>query len=256
MTIDEIEKSFQSTSEILFGKRLTGFTEYREWLLENVDRTIHRKSEISDGTIYMPDVVFFAAIKRMMVTLDESVALGEKRLSPAEARELTLANASEKLAEIKYVTSDVMVGQNADLRETSTCMNAQHCADGVWYIYTKCDAYCFWPRETEYSFGGHFLFASKFCMKCYNSVALTRCFEVSDSNNSSDCYFCHNVENCQNCMFCFNVKSLRYAIGNVEVGKEKYTEIKKKITNEIGTKLEKYKKLDANIYNLGCWKKK
>lgn len=255
MTIDEIEKSFQSTSEILFGKRLTVFTEYKEWLLENVDRAIRRKSEISNDIVYMPDVNFFSAIKRNMVTLEESLKLGEKRLTAENATQITLANASEKLEKIKYVTSDVMVGQNADLRETSTCMNAQHCADGVWYIYTKCDAYCFWPRETEYSFGVHFLFASKFCIKCYNSATLTRCFEVSDSNNCSDCYFCHNVENLQHCMFCFNVKSLRYAIGNIEVGREKYLEIKKKIIDEIADKLEKNKRLDQNIYNLGCWKK-
>jgi hypothetical protein len=190
-----------------------------------------------------------------MVTLEESIELGKKKIPEEEARSITLKNASEKLDGIKYVTSDVMVGNNLDLRETSTCMGSQHCLDGCWYIYSKCDAYCFWPSESEYSFGCHFIFNSRFCMKCYNSVNLTRCFEVNDSHNSSDCYFCNNVENLQNCMFCFNVKSLRYAIGNVEIGREKYLEIKKKIIDEIADKLEKDKRLDINIYNLGCWKK-
>ena len=51
-------------------------------------------------------------------------------------------------------------------------------------------------------------------------------------------------------MFCFNAKSLSYAIGNVELGKEKYLEIKKKILEEIHSKLKKDKRLDLNIYNI------
>lgn len=253
--MNEVEKSFQSTSEILLGKKLVHLPDYRDWLLEYVDRAIRKKSAVSDNLVYVPDILFFNSIKKNMVTLEESVALGEKKLPMAELDGLLLKNASKRLQGIKYITSDVKLGQNFDMRESSTYMHAQHCLDGVWYIYAKCDAYCFWPRETEYSFGCHYLFASKFCMKSHNSVKLTRCFEVSDSNNSSDCYFCHNVENLQHCMFCFNAKSLRYAIGNVEVGKESYTKIKERLLKEITETLEKKKKLDLSIYNFGCWKK-
>lgn len=63
---------------------------------------------------------------------------------------------------------------------------------------------------------------------------------------------CHNIEDCQECMFCFNVKSLRYAIGNVEVGKERYLKIKRMVLDEISKKLEKDKNLGISIYNIGC----
>ncbi|MFA6530677.1 MAG: hypothetical protein WCT31_03015 [Candidatus Micrarchaeia archaeon] len=253
--IDEIERAFQNTSELLLGKRLSNLPEYKEWLFENVDRSIKVNSQVSRNSIYMPNIAFFSAIKRNMVTLEESVELGKKEVGEQTASSVTLANASGKLKEIKYVTSDVIVGQNLDLRETSTCMGSQHCLDGCWYIYSKCDAYCFWPSESEYSFGCQFICNSKFCIKCYSSVNLTRCFEVNDSHNSSDCYFCNNVENLQNCMFCFNVKSLKYAIGNVEVGREKFFEIKNRLMNEVASKLEKDKRLDLNIYNFGCFGK-
>ena len=55
-------------------------------------------------------------------------------------------------------------------------------------------------------------------------------------------------------MFCFNAKSLRYAIGNVEVGMEKFMEIKARLVGELAEKLEKNKRLDLSIYNFGCWK--
>jgi len=47
------------------------------------------------------------------------------------------------------------------------------------------------------------------------------------------------------------VKAKRYAIGNVEMKKEEYLKIKKLVLTEIANKLEKDKKLDLNIYNVG-----
>lgn len=252
---DEIENAFQTTMGIVLGKKLQNLQAYREWLLEYVGGSVHTKSAVSGKTVYVPDILFFSAIKNRMVTLEESFELGKKEISTEDAKCLTLSNAAEKLARIDYVTSDVMVGQNMDLRETSTCMHAQHCLDGYWYIYAKCDAYCAWPRETEYSFGCYFLFASKFCIKCHNSVSLTRCFEVSDSTNCTDCYFCHNCEGLSNAMFCFNAKSLRYAIGNIELGREKFMEIKARLIGQVADELEKNKRLDLSIYNFGCWNK-
>jgi hypothetical protein len=254
MSVDELEKAFRSTSEIILGKKLQDPQSYRPWLFENVLEATRMKSKLSGKTIYVPTLIFFKLIKNM-ITLEESVQMAEKKLPLSELDHLTLANAAEKLKGINYLTSDVKLGQNEDVRECDTYMNARHCLDGIFYIYAKYDAYCFWPRETEYSFGCHYTLASKFCMKCYYSVNLTRCFEVSDSTNCADCYFSHNLENCSNCLFCFNVKSLRYAIGNVEVGKEKFMEIKAKLLAEITATLEKKKRLDLNIYNLGCWKK-
>lgn len=252
MATDKIEEAFQTTTKIVLGRTLTNLPDYREWLFQYVGCAIRMKSEVSDKTVYVPNTLFYTSIKKNMVTLDESVGLGEKHLTMEEIKKLGITNASEKLKDIKYVTSDVIIGENIDVRESAAYMNAQYCLEGVFYIYSRYDAYCFWPRETEYSFGCFLLFASKFCIKCYNSVSLTRCFEVSDSNSCVDCYFCHNCESLSDCMFCFNVKAKRYAIGNVEVGRERYLGIKQRLINEIAEKIEKDKRLDLNIYNFGC----
>jgi hypothetical protein len=52
-------------------------------------------------------------------------------------------------------------------------------------------------------------------------------------------------------MFCFNVKSKRYAIGNVEVGKAKYLQIKALLLSEITKRLEKSHDCGIDIYNVG-----
>lgn len=82
------------------------------------------------------------------------------------------------------------------------------------------------------------------------SEKIQRCFEVSETRSSADCYYCHNVENCHDCMFCFNAKNLKYAVGNVEIPKEKYLEIKKKILAQLNDELSRTNSISLSIFNL------
>ncbi|MEI6577303.1 MAG: hypothetical protein WCO63_14090, partial [Bacteroidota bacterium] len=66
------------------------------------------------------------------------------------------------------------------------------------------------------------LLSSEFNIRCFNSVKLSRCLEADFCRDCSGIYFSHNCENVHDSMFCFNVKNLRHAIGNVEVGREKF----------------------------------
>jgi hypothetical protein len=68
----------------------------------------------------------------------------------------------------------------------------------------------------------------------------------------SDCYFCHNCENCHDCLFCFSAKNLKYAVGNRELPKERYLELKKALLSRISARLEAKKDFGLSIYNVGC----
>jgi len=78
---------------------------------------------------------------------------------------------------------------------------------------------------------------------------------VDSSRGCSDCYYSHNIENCQSCMFCFNVKNLRYAVGNAEVGREKFIAAKKILLDWINLHLRQEGKLDIDIYKIAEYKK-
>ena len=248
--LDKIEAAFQKTTQILFGQSLHSLRDYKTYLLRYVGGPVKRKSEVSDLSVYIPNIQFYTSIKKNFVTLEEALEIGKRALTKDAATSLTLVNASETLKPIKLFSSDAIEGENSNVQESTVYMNAHHCLGGVFYVYSKYCAYCFWPRESEYVFGCYYLFASKFCIQCHNSVSLNRCFEVSDSNKCSDCYFCHNCENLTDCMFCFKVKSMRYAIGNVELPREKYLMIKNNLLKDLASRLEKNKSLDLSIYSL------
>jgi hypothetical protein len=51
-------------------------------------------------------------------------------------------------------------------------------------------------------------------------------------------------------MFCSNAKNLRYAVFNVEVGREKFMELKSRLMSKICNELEANGRLEPDIYNI------
>jgi hypothetical protein len=192
-----------------------------------------------------------------MLPDDEVQLVADYAVNEKDAEELDasgLDSVCRSINKVAYSDLDKVVGHNINVKGSAVTIDAQDSYMGSANIRCKKCAYSFWPDSSENIFGSYVTWDSAFCMKCYNSRKIQRCFEVSDSHQCSDCYFSHNIENCNECMFCFNVKAKRYAIGNVEYPKEEYLRVKKLILAEIANKLEKDKKLDYSIFEIGAKK--
>ncbi|MBI5046376.1 hypothetical protein HZC07_01450 [Candidatus Micrarchaeota archaeon] len=249
--MDSYEKMFQNITLAVLGKKLTGIYEYENWRTEYVEGMAKVKSTISNEEVIYPAFDFYKAMRTKMLTMDEAYnSIGKKQLTEKQVVELGISNAKDALKEICTTTPDTSMGVSSDLKDCSLYYSSHNCLKSSLMNESKCCAYCFWPRHSEYSLGCYYLFSSKFCIKCYNCENLNRCFELSDCNNCSDSLFCHNCENLNNCMFCFNTKAKKYAIFNVEIGKERYLEIKQKILLEITNRMETNKRLDFSIFSL------
>ncbi|MEK6978733.1 MAG: hypothetical protein AABW86_00790 [Candidatus Micrarchaeota archaeon] len=249
--MQEIEKLFQTTALLLFGKKLEGLDSFGDWLGSCFPSGIRFiKSVKSNKQVCVPPVYFFQMMENNMVTLDESLELGSLKLTEEQVGNLTLENASNLLSGIKTTTCEIVYGQNLGTEQCAGYGPTQHCYRSVFNWFAKHNGYAFMARTSESVFGCSNILDCQFSMRCFNSAKLVRCFEVADSNNCKDSYFCYNCENLENCLFCFNTKSKRYAIANIEVGKEKYLEIKKKICEQVFAELEQTKKLDYGIFNL------
>lgn len=248
----EIEKAFGSTCSVLFGKPLGPIDRYAPWLLSRIEEELVLRSPLSKKPFCAAGIDYYKKdLKGRLLPLDESLELGKEHISQGDADELTLANAKEKLKDISFISSEISVGENLNVVECAGKVSSQFCYHGTYYTFCRYSAYSWWPRQSEYVFGSENLLSSKFCINCYNSTYLTRCFEVSDSNNCSDCYFCHNCENVTEGLFCFNAKGLRYAVGNQQVSPEEYRRVKRMLLDYITSELEKKGKLGLDIFGLG-----
>ncbi|VVB98056.1 Uncharacterised protein [uncultured archaeon] len=246
-----VEAAFRNASAVLFGRPLKGLKEYGAWLEAYEIGSIAAPSAVSGMQVYGPAFEFYRPIAKNFVRLSEALTLGSRaKIARDAAEELRLENASAVVNGLAYVSPEIVFGRSMNVIDCGDYQNAVNIYRGSFVFDSKNIAYSFFPKFCEDAYGCHMLLSCKYCMRCRNSTNLNRCFEVTDSNNCSDCYFCHNCENVQDSMFCFNTKSKRYAIGNVEVGREKYMRIKKLVLDEIAGKLEKGKRLDLGIYSL------
>jgi len=256
--IAQINKAFSTTTGVLFGKSLVGMLKYEKWLKARVNQAHIESvpSKVSGNPVLVVPVGFFKEMGSNVVTLGESVKLGGNALSEAELGALSMKNAGKLLSKISTTSPEIIYGENFDTHECACYGPTQGCFRTTFCWFSKRVAYSFWTRDSDSVFGCSNLVLSSFCVRCHSSTNLTRCFEVNDSSNCSGCYYCHNSEGLQDCMFCFNTKNKRYAIGNVEVGREEFMRIKQLVMESIAAELEKTHSLRYDIFNICEGRKK
>ena len=250
----EIEKAFEDTTKIIFGKALTGLDKYEEWLTTRVTKGRRHSSATSRKKVYVPTYGLFRFIPDDRVAdLGSFTQLSALNI-PIEETD-TLASISKKMPAIATFITEFEDGTNLNVESSSIYKNLVNAYKIVDCFYSKHVAYSFFSDRCDYVFGISKCYDCNFSINVHDSRDVVRSFEVDFSKNCADVMFCHNCEALSNCIFCFNAKSLRYAIGNVEVGREEYMRIKKILIDEIVRKLEKDKELDFDIYNLSAKRK-
>ncbi|MBM3229312.1 hypothetical protein FJZ26_02675 [Candidatus Parvarchaeota archaeon] len=246
-----IDKAFITTSKIVLGEEIGRVRECNK-LLEDEKNIVRKVISHYGNTTYNMDIFFFGKLpeKRMLANF-EADALALKLNAGLEDGE-SLRTLMGKLGRFAYFAVNFEIGNNLNNIETVVAyngVNTYRIFDGTNGKYL---VNCAMALDSDYVFGGFRTVHCKFCVKCNNSVNLSNCFEMDSCTSCRDSMFCHNCENLDNCMFCFNTKSKRYAICNVEVGREKYMQIKAIVTKEMTRRIRENGTAGFDIYSLGC----
>lgn len=251
-----MEDAFSKTTALLLGKQYAGIEKHAAWLNENIIRLKEERSVASGKRTFLSEFNATKVLpKDRLVTFEEALDSASFKAGEKEIEELSIANVPNIIGKIGLFTYEFKAGIGENVIDCPIYVdgaNSYRCFDCT---NSKYCAYCFWPRDCEHLFGTSLLYHCAFCLKCYNSVKIQRCFEVDSSRDCSGCYFCHNCENVHDSMFCFNVKNMRYAIGNAEVGPEKFAAAKKMLLSYLQKELDAKAKIDINIFNIGCNKR-
>lgn len=251
---DRLDESFSLTARLLFGKPLGPLKKYEKWLQARVPTGKGVKSCFGRGEAYVPEYGACRIMPKGRISSEEDLpAANSKKIDVSSAS--SLSSMKTALPVIAYFVPAYAEGNNVNAEKSFlyfNCMNIRHCFDP---FTSKGCAYAFSIMDSEGLFGAHRVKGS-FSMHCYNSLRVQRCFEMDGAINCCDSYFCHNVENLQDCIFCFNAKGMRYAVGNVEIGKEKYLAFKQKLLARIVPQIETQGGLDFDIYDILCRQRK
>ncbi len=253
-----IEKAFSETALVILGKPLRQIDSYSDWLEKNSAVKLEQCFSCASGKQIplLPDYVPFISFPRdRLITQDEADFLGERMtLSEGEVESLSFKNIPKKLSKIAYFCPFWLSGKLKNNIDSPMCIDSVDCYRGLIFMRSKKCAFCFSPTSCENSFGCREPRDSSFCINCHFSTKISRCLEVDNSTNCSGCYFCHNCDNVHDSMFCFNTKNKRYAIGNVEVGREKFMQAKEILLDWGLKRLEKNCDLGVDVFTIADWK--
>ncbi|MDD5336977.1 MAG: hypothetical protein PHS02_00670 [Candidatus ainarchaeum sp.] len=255
--IAELEKDFARTSQLLLGAALAPMDDYAGWLGRRVPLPHLTKSALSGKPVWLPPPPSFRNTlftTKRAISMEEVEKVSATPFSASDLEGAGLADLAGRLTEpVRYLCGNYRYRTYENVEECSGAgdgRNLYRSEDA--YLKIKNVAYSNYTLFCESMFGCHADLHSKFCIHTYNSENVARCFEVDGCADSSDLLFCHNCEGMGNALLCFNAKNMHYAVGNVEVGREKYVKIRQKVLAEITAKLVRDKKLELDIYNVGC----
>lgn len=247
-----IEAAFQKTTNVLFGRTLTDFESYGDWLKKYIPSVDIYPSVASGKPIPVSDInpcnLF---LKDRLVGWDENCDIGEiTKLEQSEIGSFDEIKAA--IGKIAFLNPGGRLGDTRNLMLVPLSNSSVNCYYCPIASFNDCVAYSYWPRESKYMFGSTLAFQSNFCINAYYSTNLSRAFEVDGSNNCSDIYFAHNCEGVRDSMFCFNAKNLKYAIGNSPLSMEQYKEVKAALLGQLANELKKNKEVPWSIFNIGA----
>ena len=247
-----IERAFAETSEVVLSKPLK-LGALKAYLGKHVRGVNATASCLSGLKVYYSDMGYDKAMAATgrLITIDEQNRVSEIRKWPRGLDEKCNMEWIKKLIDEVALFCPHIDIQSSNMPECLSVQNSHACYHSARVYFTKYSAYCFWPRDSDRVFGCDAIRNSSFCINCYSSYKLTRCFEADTSQNCTGSYFIHNCENVHDSIFCFNTKNKRYAIANQEVGREQFLRIKKLTLDDIVSRLERNGEIKQSIYNLG-----
>ncbi|MCX6771463.1 MAG: hypothetical protein NTX79_05405 [Candidatus Micrarchaeota archaeon] len=237
-----LSDSFKSTCRVLFGQEIGELSGYKNYLLDMVDQPSLATSALSGKPIHLSRP-HYAKSARFVDVSEASAPSAAGALSINDIKDVdsALAALSEKMA----YCGNKNLGRSMDVLESDMCQDSMYVLSSQNVIESKHVAYCNGIRQSENTYGCQLGGEVGFSIHSQVFFYSTRCFDAYLCVKSSDLYSCFNCKNSFDAMFCFNQNSARCAIGNLQLPKEKYIELKKKLLSEIAQELEAKKRFPS-----------
>ncbi len=224
---------FSSTCKTLFGREIGTLERYSEYLSSEVQKAMVATSFISGKEVYLSSPHYPKNAK--FIALGEEVMGVEININKIKDIDSLLSAVSENLA----YCGNSNIGNCIEIEKSDACNDASFILSSHQAIRSKQSAYCYGIRDCENVYGCMLIGEVNAAIRTQISFYSVRCFESYLLMNCSDIICSFNCRNCHEAMFCLNQTSKRNVIGNNQLERTKYGELKKKLISEITDELEK-----------------
>ncbi len=248
-TLAAINRAWESTSRIVLGGGVCPLQELEAYLSRYAEPCRIEKSALSGK----PVTVFGNYPKGTRFILDEEMGDYTKMAANAKLDINSIKDIDSAvwaLSEVRLYAGNIVLGNSGFVTQSTRVVDSTNVFRSSDVIYSKNVAYTQIGKYSESIFGcvsaGK---GTKFSIACAEMYETSRHFECYYVYTSSDIHYSANIENCQECLFCFNLRGKRRCVGNLELPKEKYDELKAKLLSEARELLRK-KHSVPSIYDI------
>ncbi len=238
---EKLNSDFKRTCKIIFGEEVGELEEFEPYLSEVLFPFKTVASSVSGKKIIISSPYYIDGAK--YVSQEE---IGSLKFEPLNINEIKdIDSLLEAAGERAVYCGNKIFGKNINVSEVDNCtdcMNVFHSQD---ITNTKYAAYCSVGRNSDSIYGVSWFNKCSHlirCVQCY-VIGGFRSFESHCSSGISDSYYTLNCSNVTNCMFSFNLRSKNCCIGNLQLSKGRYEELKKKLVSEMAERLRRDKRL-------------
>ncbi len=240
---------WKATCRSVFGREIGELEDYGHYLKEAVvGKTV--RSAFSGKDVWVSSEQYCDGAKFFDLGAEsgEMAALSAKPVDINSIKDIDslLGAVKEKIV---YGGNKVF-GNSKCTAHSDSVMDSSFILNSSMAFESKCLAYTYVMQRAEYAYGCTSSGQSANIVRCYYNNSLNRCFELCATVKASDCYFSSNVWSCADCMFSFNLRNKSRMIANVQLDKDRYDALKRKLLSEIADELEKKKRLDYSIIDI------
>ncbi|MCX6771671.1 MAG: hypothetical protein NTX79_06460 [Candidatus Micrarchaeota archaeon] len=235
----DLNSAWKSTCRLVLGEEIGELEEFREYLLTRHFPISERKSALSGKRVVMGSDRYPKGAK--VISQDEiDYAKKYPALGINEIKDID--SIIEAFHERFLYCGNKVFGVSRFFSGVDNCTDSFFVEESHDVVGSKYVAYSSFVRiGSEHVFGSGVLIRGAHLIKILGSADLSRSFDCSMCTASSDMLFSVYSHGCSNCLFCFNQRNKKYAIGNLELPRERYFEIRKKIVSEVAEHLRKHK---------------
>ena len=233
--LSSLERSFRSTCRVLFGQEL-GSMESCKHLFTYAAMPKKRKSSISGKEVYT-----CAPYKggSRIISLDEKLVASKAKFSPNDIKDID--SAMRAAHEAAFYCGNKVIGNSrycelCDNVTDSHFVYASHNVNKSEYI-----SHSELIIKSKHIFGSSAVGEGEFCIGLSESSLGKRVFESAQIQTCSDIYFCFFARNCQDCMFSFSQQSKRFMIGNNQLERGRYIELKQDLIAQVADDIKSKK---------------
>ncbi|MFH1393698.1 MAG: hypothetical protein ABII71_03465 [Candidatus Micrarchaeota archaeon] len=243
-TYAELNKAWKATCRMIFKEEVGELGEFENYLKEAViGKDV---ASVSGKPLWVTSEHYCGNAK--------FIEFGKDAVPNAKPLDINSIKDIDSLLE--GISENVIYSGNKILGNSKLVEHSDAIVDGTFILNSssiqkgKCEAYVYMIHDGEFAFGSTSSGDSSHIIRCFYNNSMRRCFECSTCVGVSDGYYCYNTMNCTDLMFCFHLRAKHNMIGNVQLEKEKYQELKEKLVAELCDEMKRKKRADFSIINV------